>query len=48
MLCSPMVDKKSMTPGVVSNQLRAAILDGLYKPGDRLLEADLAAKFHVS
>jgi DNA-binding GntR family transcriptional regulator len=43
-----MVDKKSKTPGVVVNQIRAAILDGLYKPGDRLPEADLAAKFHVS
>ena len=43
-----MVDKKSKTPGVVINQIRAAILDGLYKPGDRLLEADLAAAFHVS
>ena len=43
-----MVDKKPKTPGVVINQIRAAILDGLYKPGDRLLEADLAAAFHVS
>ena len=43
-----MVDKKPKTPGVVINQIRAAILDGLYNPGDRLLEADLAAAFHVS
>src|SRR5262249_42162719 len=43
-----MVDKKSKTPGVVINQIRAAILDGLYKPGDRLLEAELAEQFHVS
>jgi DNA-binding GntR family transcriptional regulator len=43
-----MVDKKSKTPAVVINQIRAAILDGLYGPGDRLLEADLAEKFHVS
>jgi DNA-binding GntR family transcriptional regulator len=43
-----MVDKKSKNPEVVINQLRAAILDGLYGPGDRLLEADLAEKFHVS
>ena len=43
-----MVDKKSKTPEVVINQIRAAILDGLYKPGDRLLEADLAEQFHVS
>jgi len=43
-----MVDKKSKTPGVVRNQIRAAILDGLYKPGDRLMEADLAEQFHVS
>src|ERR1700757_4557917 len=43
-----MVDKKSKTPGVVINQIRLAILDGLYKPGDRLMEADLAAAFHVS
>ena len=43
-----MVDNKSKTPSVVIYQIRAAILDGLYKPGDRLLEADLAAAFHVS
>ena len=43
-----MVDKKSKTPGVVVNQIRGAILDGLYRPGDRLPEADLAANFHVS
>jgi DNA-binding GntR family transcriptional regulator len=43
-----MVDNKSKTPGVVSYQIRTAVLDGLYKPGDRLLEADLAAAFHVS
>jgi DNA-binding GntR family transcriptional regulator len=43
-----MVDKKSKTPEVVINQIRAAILDGLYGPGDRLLEADLAEQFHVS
>ena len=35
-------------PGVVISQIRAAILDGLYKPGDRLLEGDLAVSFHVS
>ena len=33
---------------IKSYQIRAAILDGLYKPGDRLLEAELAAAFHVS
>jgi DNA-binding GntR family transcriptional regulator len=43
-----MVDKKWKTPAVVINQIRAAILDGLYGPGDRLLEADLAEKFKVS
>jgi DNA-binding GntR family transcriptional regulator len=43
-----MVDKKSKTPGVVIEQIRTAILDGLYRPGDRLMEADLAAQFHVS
>ena len=43
-----MVDKKSKTPEVVINQIRVAILDGLYGPGDRLMEADLAEKFHVS
>ena len=43
-----MVDKKSKTPAVVIEQIRTAILDGLYRPGDRLLEADLAEKFHVS
>jgi DNA-binding GntR family transcriptional regulator len=29
-------------------QIRAAVLDGAYKPGERLLEADLAAEFKVS
>ena len=48
MLYVYIVDNKSKTPGVVINQIRAAILDGLYRPEDRLLEADLAAKFHVS
>jgi DNA-binding GntR family transcriptional regulator len=33
---------------MVIEQIRAAILDGLYQPGDRVLEADLAAKFKVS
>ena len=42
-----MVDRKK-TPGILIEQMRAAILDGLYKPGDRLMEADVAAQFHVS
>ena len=42
-----MVDKKK-TPNILIEQIRAAILDGLYGPGDRLLEADLAEQFHVS
>jgi DNA-binding GntR family transcriptional regulator len=42
-----MVDTKK-TPGILIERIRAAILDGLYKPGERLLEADVAAKFHVS
>jgi hypothetical protein len=42
-----MVDKKK-TPKILIEQIRAAILDGLYKPGERLLEADVAAQFHVS
>ena len=42
-----MVDKKK-TPNILIEQIRAAILDGLYKPGERLLEADVAAQFHVS
>jgi DNA-binding GntR family transcriptional regulator len=43
-----MVDTKSKTPNVLINRIREAILDGVYKPGDRLLEADLAATFKVS
>jgi len=43
-----MVDENPKTPAVVINEIRAAILDGLYQPGERLLEADVAAKFKVS
>jgi DNA-binding GntR family transcriptional regulator len=42
-----MVDRKKI-PGILIEQIRAAILDGLYKPGERLMEADVAAQFHVS
>src|SRR6516165_6588351 len=43
-----MVDNKTKAPGVVIKQIRECILDGLYKPGDRLPEAELAAKFNLS
>jgi DNA-binding GntR family transcriptional regulator len=43
-----MVDRKPKTPSIVSEQIRAAILDELYKPEERLMEADVAAQFHVS
>jgi DNA-binding GntR family transcriptional regulator len=43
-----MVDAKRKTPGIVIEQIRAAILDGLYTPGERLMEADVAAQFKVS
>jgi DNA-binding GntR family transcriptional regulator len=43
-----MVDTKRKTPSILIQQIRAAILDGLYKPGERLMEADVAAQFHVS
>jgi DNA-binding GntR family transcriptional regulator len=42
-----MVDRKK-APGILIQQIRAAILDGLYKPGERLMEADVAGQFHVS
>jgi DNA-binding GntR family transcriptional regulator len=42
-----MVDRKK-APSILIEQIRAAILDGLYKPGERLMEADVAAEFHVS
>src|ERR1700757_4087765 len=42
-----MVDRKK-APSILIQQIRAAILDGLYKPGERLMEADVAAQFHVS
>jgi DNA-binding GntR family transcriptional regulator len=40
-----MVDAQRKTPSIVIEQIRAAILDEMYKPGERLLEADVAAKF---
>jgi DNA-binding GntR family transcriptional regulator len=43
-----MVDKKPKTPSIVIDKIRGAILDSLYKPGERLLEADVATKFKVS
>jgi len=43
-----MVDENSKTPDKVINEIRAAILDGIYEPGERLMEADLAARFKVS
>src|SRR5215469_14841069 len=43
-----MVDTKRKTPSIVIEQIRAAILDGFYQPGVRLLEAEVAAEFKVS
>ena len=43
-----MVDTKRKTPSIVIEQIRAAILDGFYQPGERLLEAEVAAEFKVS
>jgi DNA-binding GntR family transcriptional regulator len=43
-----MVDAKRKSPTIVIEQIRAAILNGLYKPGERLMEADVAAQFKVS
>ena len=43
-----MVDTQRKTPSILIEQIRTAILDGLYKPGERLMEADVAAQFHVS
>jgi DNA-binding GntR family transcriptional regulator len=43
-----MVDMKRKTPSIVSEQIRTVILDGLYKPGERLMDADVAAQFKVS
>src|SRR6201987_4110415 len=43
-----MVDKKPKTPSIVIDRIRGAILDRLYQPGERLLEADVATKFKVS
>jgi DNA-binding GntR family transcriptional regulator len=40
-----MVDTNGKTPSIVIEQIRIAILDGLYKPGERLLEAEVSAKF---
>jgi DNA-binding GntR family transcriptional regulator len=35
-------------PFVVAKKIREAILDEVFKPGDRLMEAELAEKFEVS
>ena len=35
-------------PTFVVKRIREAILDGVFKPGDHLTEADLAEKFEVS
>ena len=43
-----MVDTQRKTPSVVIEQIRAAILDEMYKPGERLMEADVATQFKVS
>ena len=42
------VDNTTTAPSIVVKQIRECILDGLYKPGDRLPEAELAAKFNLS
>ncbi len=42
------VDNTTTAPSIVVNQIRECILDGLYMPGDRLPEAELAAKFNLS
>jgi DNA-binding GntR family transcriptional regulator len=42
-----MVDRKK-TPSILIEQIRTSVLDGRYKPGERLLEADVAAQFKVS
>jgi DNA-binding GntR family transcriptional regulator len=42
-----MVDGKK-TPSILIQQIRTAILDGLYKLGERLLEAGVAVKIKVS
>lgn len=41
------IDRKSVQEGVVE-KLREAILTGVFKPGDRLVEADLCASLGVS
>lgn len=33
---------------IIYDHLRQAILDGIFKPGDRLIERDIAAKYSVS
>ena len=43
-----MVDTQRKTPSIVIEQIRAAILDKMYKPGERLMEADVATQFKVS
>ena len=43
-----MVDTPRKAPGIVIEQIRAAILDEMYKPGERLMETDVATKFEVS
>jgi DNA-binding GntR family transcriptional regulator len=41
-------DETTKAPFLVIGEVRNAILDGIFKPGDRLLEGDLAERFQVS
>ena len=41
------VDRES-TAGIIAQQLREAIMNGLFKPGTQLGEAELARRFNVS
>jgi DNA-binding GntR family transcriptional regulator len=41
-------EKTEKVPFVVAKRIREAILDEVFKPGDRLTEAELAEKFEVS
>jgi DNA-binding GntR family transcriptional regulator len=42
------IQETEKVPFVVAKRIREAILNEVFKPGDRLTEAELAEKFEVS